>query len=152
MTLQGIQGSLNSALQDVAVQAVAPRAADPAPQSPPPSNAKSTVPVATPVSVDSGPLIPTASLFDAVGVVLNLSDSGRDLMGTLARVSVSERPAFIEMVADLLQHGVVGTETLEVNGEPYTAFATTRLGDAQLRHAKPYHAELPPQPRLDIRI
>ncbi len=78
-------------------------------------------------------------------MVLDLSSDARDIMGTIAALEGEERNQFLDIIAGVLQQGVVGTETLEVNGQPYESFVTTRLGDPRLMHAKPY-----PGSRLDI--
>ena len=88
-------------------------------------------------------LIPTATLFDAVGVVLDLSLENRDVVGAYSQLSSSDKSAFLNQLSELMQQGVVGTETLEVRGEAYTTDITTRLGDETLRHAPQYR-------RLDV--
>ena len=90
-------------------------------------------------------ILPTGSIFDAVGVVLDLSSETRDALGAVSGLEGEERNQFLEIIASVLNRGVVGTETLEVNGQPYESFATTRLGDPRLMHAKPYYGS-----RLDV--
>lgn len=90
-------------------------------------------------------ILPTGSLFDAVGVVLDLSSEARDVMGAVASLEGEERNMFLDIIASVFQQGVVGTETLEVDGQPYESFVTTRLGDPKLMHAKPYQGG-----RLDV--
>lgn len=53
-------------------------------------------------------------------------------------LSAEERDSFLKMLANLLQQGVVGTETLEVNGQPRDTFVSARMADPELAHARPY--------------
>jgi len=77
------------------------------------------------------------SVFDAVDLALDLSHhSPRDLTGAINKLTPAEGQDFLVMLAELLQQGVIGSETLEVNGEPYTCYLPTRLGDARLMHAR----------------
>jgi len=79
------------------------------------------------------------AVFDAIDLALDLSHNGpRDLAGAVKKLSSGECEEFLTMLAELLQQGVIGTETLEVNGEPYTCYLPTRLGDPRLMHAKPW--------------
>jgi len=105
-----------------------------------------------PSALETPPVLPTGSLFDAVGVVLDLSLEGRDLLGAYAQLSAEDRSAFLDIVANLLSQGVVGTETLEVNGEPYTCFITTRLGDPRLMHARLYRGGDAGGQYLDLQV
>ncbi len=99
-------------------------------------------------SVD--PVLPTGSLFDALDTVLDLSSQGRDLLAAYSSLSSADQEAFTQTLSSLLSQGVVGTETLEVRGEPYTSFATTRIGDEDLRGARPYPQQTGITPRLDV--
>lgn len=82
--------------------------------------------------------LPTGALFDAVGVVLDLSMEGRDLLGAYASLNPSDRAAFVDMLAGLLARGIVGTETVSIDNRPYQTDVVTRLGDPRLMHAAPY--------------
>jgi len=96
-------------------------------------------------------LIPTASLFDAVGVVLDLSLEGRDLIGTYASMKPEDRGAFVDMLTTVMDSGVVGNETLEIAGKPYSTDAVTRLGDNGLLHANPYRGRTAQAaPHMDV--
>ena len=89
-------------------------------------------------SADTGaPLIPTAALFDAVDVVLDLSKEGRDLYGSYSALSQEDRSLFIDIIGNVMGQGVVGNESLEVRGSSQKSYASTRLGSEELRHAKP---------------
>lgn len=133
MTIQGMvsnQGYIQAPTTDVP------------PQSPLSENEKAGV------SNDDRPILPTAGLFDAVGVVLDLSMGNRDVLGAYDRLNKSEQRQFLDIIASVLDQGVVGTETLEVRGEAQRVFVSTRLGDAQLRHARPY----PASSHIDLRV
>jgi len=54
------------------------------------------------------------------------------------------------MLANMLQRGIVGTETLEVDGQPRTTFITTRLGDPRLMHARTRRGSVTFQPRINL--
>ena len=64
-----------------------------------------------------------------------------DAMGSL---SPQDRASYLTTLATLLQAGVVGVETLDVNGHPYTRFAELAIGDDRHRGAGQYR-------RLDVR-
>lgn len=79
------------------------------------------------------------AVFDAIDLALDLNHNGpRDLAGAMKKLSAAECEEFLTMLAELLQQGVIGTETLDVNGEPYTCHLPARLGDSRLMHAKPW--------------
>ncbi len=83
----------------------------------------------------------SGSVFDAVDLALDLSHkSPRDLMGAMNKLTPGECQEFLSMLAELLQQGIIGTETLEVNGEPYTCYLPTRMGDTRLMHARTWQA------------
>ena len=65
-----------------------------------------------------------------------------------AGMSPDDRAAFLQLTASLLKQGIVGNETVRVDGRPYTTDATTRLGDERLRRAPAYHG---PSGGLDLR-
>lgn len=86
------------------------------------------------------------SVFDAIDYTLDLSNPrGRNLLGAVGELSPADRQTFLTSLADLLQQGVIGTETLDVHGEPYTCFLPTRLSDPRLAHARPWRG-----PRLNL--
>ena len=79
---------------------------------------------------------------DAVDDVLNLSGAaGRDVIGTFHRLDSGEQQDFLTMLAELLSQGVVGTETLEVNHEPYVSFLPSSIADPRLAHARPWRQD-----------
>ena len=87
----------------------------------------------------------------AIDDVLDLTQGPRDLIGSLVNLSHEEQEQFLQMLARLLQHGIIGTETLEVDGQPRKTFVSTRIADPQLRHAKPYRNQHRAPSRLDLR-
>ena len=90
-----------------------------------------------------------AETFDAVLQAFDLSTEGRPLLESVFELSDAERPTFLQLVAELLRSGVVGIETLEVNGEPYQSFVTTRLAAPELRNARLWRSEAAPPRALD---
>ena len=67
---------------------------------------------------------------------LDLSGGGRGVSNVVGDLSPSSRAEYLEILGRLLQAGVVGTERLEVGGEPYTSFASTRFADPRVAHAR----------------
>ena len=118
--------------------------------SPPRTEESAPPPIAS--AIEREPVLPTASVFDAIYLALDLTSGGRDLIGTYNSMSAEDRGAFLSQLAGLLEQGVVGQETVELNGEPYTTFITTRLGDPELMHARAYRGGGDIPPRLDIRV
>ncbi len=78
------------------------------------------------------------SVTDAIEDTFDLSRSGRDLLQTLQSLAPADRESYLNNLARLLKAGIVGTETLEVEGRAYQSFATTRLADPRLAHARHY--------------
>lgn len=83
----------------------------------------------------------THTVSQAIEDTLDLSDSGRDVLQTLQALDPAERSSYLKHLAHLLQAGVVGTETLEVDGRAYHRFVTTRLADPRLADARSYRAD-----------
>jgi len=81
----------------------------------------------------SGPSVP-----DAITDTLDLSSGARNLPATFNELSPLEQTQYLENLARLLQAGIVGVETVEVNGAPYKSFASTRVADPRIAHAAPY--------------
>lgn len=74
----------------------------------------------------------------AVDNLFNLSGRRGSVFVDFRDLSTEERGAFLSVTAGLLKQGIVGNETLKVNGRPYTTDVTTRLGDERLRRAPIY--------------
>ena len=123
-------------------------AAKEAQTSPPRSGDAAQLPVAA--AFEHEPILPTASIFDAIDLVLDLSSEGRGLLEAYSSLGADDQQTFLGMLAELLKQGVIGQETLELGGQPYTTFATTRLGDPKLMHAPAYHGSGDIPARLDL--
>jgi len=98
-----------------------------------------------------------SSAIDAVDVVFQLSRGGRDVLGAVYALDKEQLQEFLRITADLLRQGVVGTEVLNVRGEPYVSYLPERVADPKLRDAPPWRdrrsIHLPlPLPHLDIRV
>ena len=52
----------------------------------------------------------------AIDDILDLTHGARDPIGSFQNLSHEEQEQFLKMLARLLQHGIIGTETLEVDG------------------------------------
>ncbi|MBI5094332.1 MAG: hypothetical protein HZB26_18090 [Candidatus Hydrogenedentes bacterium] len=89
--------------------------------------------------------------FDTVSGLLDLTKTPRPVSGALTGANSEETQASLTMLARLLQQGVVGTETYDVNGRPYTRFIETTIGDRRLNGLKPYRDRSVTSSRLDQR-
>ena len=74
----------------------------------------------------------------AIDRVLDLSTPGRDVFGAIGRLNAEEREAFFAMLATLLRMGIVGIETVDVDGRPHQTFASTRMAARHLRGRPEY--------------
>jgi hypothetical protein len=90
-----------------------------------------------------------ASVFEAVQDTLAIGSGARDIWGSVQGLDEEGVKEFLSTLAVLLREGVVGTESLEVNGERYESFVSTRLGSEELRHARQYRPDPPLRPRLN---
>jgi len=93
--------------------------------------------------------VPAAGLrvSDAVRSALDLSSGGRTLLEDAASLTPEERGEFLRLLAGLLSRGVVGTETVIVEGAARETFVSTRPASWDLAHGTP----APPGSRLDRR-
>lgn len=89
-----------------------------------------------------------SSVFSAVSGAFDLTGPRRSLFVDFGRLSPEDRGTFLQVTASLLKQGIVGNETVRVNGRPVTSDATTRLGDERLRRAPAYRG---PGATLDLR-
>lgn len=80
----------------------------------------------------------TTTVSQAIEDTFDLSRTGRDLLQTVQSLDPADRESYLKNLARLLKAGIVGTETLEVNGRAYHTFVTTRLADPRLAHARTY--------------
>ncbi|MBI2424988.1 MAG: hypothetical protein HYV27_19330 [Candidatus Hydrogenedentes bacterium] len=80
----------------------------------------------------------TVAVFAQVDDVLDLSKSGREILGNFEQLSPEKQAEFLQTIASLLRQGVVGYEKLEVRGEERTVHLETRIADPELRDAHSY--------------
>ena len=76
------------------------------------------------------------SALDALRAVDTLFDLSRSTGNPLEAIGNLDRSAlkeFIAMTVRLLKAGIVGTETYDRDGRPYTTFITTGMADPKLR-------------------
>jgi len=92
-----------------------------------------------------------ADVIGAVDDFLDLSGGPRDIFRALGSMDDADVDAFLQMLAQLLKSGVMGTEMLEVNGEPYKSFIVTRAADEDVRDAPLYRERSSTFPRIDLR-
>lgn len=90
----------------------------------------------------------STSVFGAVSSVFDLTGPRRSIFVDFKALSREDQGEFLKITASLLKQGIVGNETLRVNGRPVTTDATTRLGDERLRKAPAYRG---PGGLLDLR-
>lgn len=74
-------------------------------------------------------------------VVLDLSRGSRDVLGAVLRLDREQLQEFLRITAELLRHGVVGVETLEVRDQPYKSFLPAHIADPVLRDAPLYRGQ-----------
>jgi hypothetical protein len=77
----------------------------------------------------------TAKVFDNVDKFMNLGSQDRL---KLESMNESEKQEFLKMTSDLLKHGIVGYEELEVKGRREKYFIENEIGDERLKGAKLY--------------
>lgn len=105
------------------------------------------------LDVLQAPDVVSGSAIEAVDVVLDLSRGSRNVLGSVFRLDKDQLQEFLRITAELLQQGIVGTETLEVRGEPYVSYLPDRIADPRLRDAPRYRDRRSiPTPFLDIRV
>lgn len=85
----------------------------------------------------NSPLRP-ATAQDAIEDTLDLSSNARNVLAAVSGLAPAERNQYLENLARLLKAGIVGVETLEIDGRPYQSFASTRAADPRVAHARPY--------------
>ncbi|MFP4501135.1 MAG: hypothetical protein ACLFTT_09060 [Candidatus Hydrogenedentota bacterium] len=94
----------------------------------------------------------TLAAYDAAALTFDLSQSARNLLGTVLGLGPDQLDDFLDISVDLLRAGVVGKETLEVNGQRRETFVAARMADPALRGAPPYRTRTAtPAARLDLR-
>lgn len=84
--------------------------------------------------IESSSTRTTDRVYQAVNNFLDLSHRhGEHFFDFLRNSDDEERNAFIEMVTALIQKGIYGTEYLDLNGQPYRTFVSTKLVDPYSR-------------------
>ena len=76
----------------------------------------------------------------AVEAMFDLSRSSGDPLRSIANLDEDALDEFITMTVRLLKAGIVGTETYDRDGRPYTTFITTGMADPELR-GLPYYRD-----------
>ena len=76
----------------------------------------------------------------AVDAVFDLSRSSGDPLRAISNLDGPALEEFIAMTVRLLKAGIVGTETYDRDGRPYTTFITTGMADPELR-GLPYYRD-----------
>ena len=95
--------------------------------------------------------LPALGAVQAADHYLDLSRQSRDVLGRLDGLNDAELDSFLHMIATLVKQGIIGVETLEVRGEPYQSFITTRIGAPELRGARPWRGPDRTGRPLDLR-
>jgi hypothetical protein len=72
----------------------------------------------------------------AIVDTLDLSAEGRNIFETFQDLDDAEKASYLKNLARLLKEGIVGTEELEIRGETYHSFASTRFADPAIARAK----------------
>lgn len=89
------------------------------------------------------PADPLAATRAAQGM-LDLTAPRHGAWDTAFSLAPQDRKSYLNTLATLLRSGIVGVETLDINGRPYTRFAELAIGDEQHRGAPQYR-------RIDLR-
>lgn len=86
-------------------------------------------------SKDSIEISNTAKVYDRIDKFLNL---GRPDRLDVSDLNDAEKKEFLKMLANLIKHGIIGYEILEVNGKPEKHFIVNQIGDERIYGAKLY--------------
>ncbi len=86
-------------------------------------------------SKDSIEISNTAKVYDRIDKFLNL---GRPDRLDVSDLNDAEKKEFLKMLSDLIKHGIIGYEILEVNGKPEKHFIVNQIGDERIYGAKLY--------------
>ena len=84
---------------------------------------------------DSVEISNTAKVYDRIDKFLNL---GRPDRLDVTDLNDAEKEEFLRMLVNLLKHGIIGYEILEVNGQPEKHFIVNQIGDERIYGAKLY--------------
>ena len=96
-----------------------------------------TIPRPAPHSQRAGHDADHVKINQAIADTLDLSLPSRNPFQIVEELRPEDQEVYLEQLARLLREGIVGTETLDVRGQPYTSFASTRFADPELAHARP---------------
>ena len=88
---------------------------------------------------------PSPRAVAALDATLGLDPNGGAPLRAIGRLRPEEQADFAQMLAKLLQQGVVGAETREVDGRAYTTFVDAGIA------APPWLRDAPPYRTLDLR-
>ena len=84
---------------------------------------------------DTAEISNTAKVMNNIDKFFNL---GSDNRTQLSDMNPAEQQEFIKMTADLIKHGVIGYEVLEVNHKPEKHDVVLEIGDQRIKGAKLY--------------
>ena len=84
---------------------------------------------------DSAEISNTAKVMNNIDKFFNL---GSDNRTQLSDMNPAEQQEFIKMTADLIKHGVMGYEVLEVNHKPEKHDIVLEIGHQRIKGAKLY--------------
>ena len=82
---------------------------------------------------DSIDISASSKAFKKIDDFLNLGKADR--LDT-SELNPAEKEEFLKMLSTLLKKGIVGYETLEVNGKPEKHYIVNQIGDERLKGAK----------------
>ena len=88
---------------------------------------------------DSVEISNTAKAFEKIDSFMNL---GQPRSFTLDELSEEEKEEFLQMLAKLIEKGIIGYEELEVDGKKEKHFIVTQIGNDRLKGAKLYNDKL----------
>lgn len=84
---------------------------------------------------DSAEISNTAKVLNNIDKFFNL---GRDDRTELSDMNTAEQQEFIKMTADLIKHGIMGYEVLDVKHKPEKHDIVLEIGDQRIKGAKLY--------------
>ena len=88
---------------------------------------------------DSAEISNTAKVMNNIDKFFNL---GSDNRTQLSDMNPAEQQEFIKMTADLIKHGVMGYEVLDVNHKPEKHDIVLEIGDQRIKGAKLYKKQV----------
>ncbi len=88
---------------------------------------------------DTAEISNTAKVMNNIDKFFNLGSSDRT---ELSDMNGAEQQEFIKMTADLIKHGVMGYEVLDVNHKPEKHDIVLEIGDQRIKGAKLYKKQV----------